>query len=126
MVQLSAYVQTASNGDEAIIISSGMQVAKRKASPEVMSTPANLVCLHTDKSTEVPLRWKPVVKQRWYAVEFTQTPDDPDSWKAAGSCSKASYTVTGLKAAEQYWFRVAAGGPLGVSAWSDPAKRILG
>ncbi len=124
MSKLSSYVQTASQGDIAIILSSGMQVADKIGPPEELETPGDLHCLHTDKSGEAPMRWRPVRKTRTYFLEMSQSPDDPSSWKPIGSCTTASFTATGLLPGESYWFRVAASGPLGVSAWSDAAKRM--
>lgn len=125
MAQLAAYVQTASGGDEEKIISSGMQVAKKRGPLEPLATPAALTCLHSDRPGEAPLRWKPVDKAKMYFIEVTQTPEDATSWKDGGSSTKSRFTVVDLIPGAPYWFRVSAGGPLGNSAWSDPAKRMM-
>ena len=127
MSQLASYVQTASSGDLTIIISSGMGVKKTPGPEEKMPPPQGLKCLHSDVPTEAPLKWKPVKKAKSYMIQLTdKDPDSETDWKQAGISTKASFTATGLLPLTQYWFRVAAVGPLGISGWSDPAKRMLG
>lgn len=124
MIQLAAYVQTASNGDEAIILTSGMGVVSKKGTPEPIPTPQDLHCLHTDKTGEAPLRCKRAKGAVMYFFQFTKTPDDETSWKDLGTNTKTRFTAEGLNPGEAYWFRVSAQGPAGKSGWSDPAKRM--
>ncbi len=125
MVQLAAYVQSASNGDPAIILTSGMQVAKVGGTEELLPAPLSLRCLATDKTGEAPLIWKPVKNARMYYLQVTQDPEVETSWKDLGRSTRVSFIATDLEKGQEYWFRVCAGGVLGDSAWSDPAKRVV-
>ena len=125
MVQLAAYVQTASNGDRAIILTSGMQVAKSGGPGIPVTTPTNLRCLLTAKTGVARLVWDSVEGSRMYYLQMTQQPDDEASWKEFARSTRVRYTVIGLEKGQDYWFRVCAAGVLGDSAWSDPAKRIV-
>lgn len=126
MSQLASYVQTASSGDALVIASSGMKVKKTPGPEEKLPAPEGLKCLHTDMPDEAPLKWKAVKKSKTYLIQVTdKDPNDGGAWAAAGTSTKASFTVTGLKPLTQYWFRVCAVGPLGTSAWGDPARRMV-
>ena len=125
MVQLAAYVQTASNGDEATILTSGMLVVKQRGAEEPLAAPLNLRCLPTAKTGVVPLLWEKVKNAKMYYLQVSQQPEDEASWKDFAKSTRVRFTATGFAKGQDYWFRVCAGGPLGDSAWSDPAKRIV-
>ncbi len=125
MWQLAAYVQTASKGDEAVILSSGMKVIQKAGAEKPVTTPMNLRCLPTDKTGVAPLTWDRVEHARMYYLQISQHPEDEASWKDFARSTRVSFTATGLEKGQEYWFRVSAGGTMGDSAWSDPAKRVV-
>jgi hypothetical protein len=42
------------------------------------------------------------------------------NWQIIGSCTKRRASFNSMVSGEKYWFRVAAVGSAGQSAWSDP------
>ncbi len=126
MMQLGAYVQNASDGDEARILTSGMLVAEKRGAPQPVGTPQNLIALHSDGFEDAPVEWEPTKGARAYCIQQTTTPDVETSWTITGIAVKSKFHVTELEKAKEYWFRVAAVGSLGQGQWSDPVKRMLG
>ena len=61
---------------------------------------------------------------RSYVVQQSPDPPTNTSWTQITIVVKPQTTVTGLTGGQKYWFRVAAVGPKGQSAWSDPATKL--
>lgn len=120
MVQLTAYVQEASNGDELVILSSGLEVAAAKTAPQDLPAPQNLVAEMGTNEGDIYLRWKKVDKAKTYLLQTSA--DGTGNWQTLSTVStKANAVITGLKSGDKTWFRACAVGPKGNSPWSDPA-----
>ena len=121
MTQLGNYVETTSGGDEAKILSAGMQVASGRTPPAPMPKVENVAATPGDLDGECDLVWKPVKRKTNYIVEVSPDPVTPTSWSQAGLPTKSNFTVSGLVSGAKYWFRVAASASLGAGPRSDPA-----
>lgn len=120
MIQLAAYVQEASNGDELVILSSGLEVAAPKTPPQDLPAPQNLVAEMGTNEGDTNLRWKKVAKAKSYLLQSSA--DGATNWQTLNTVStKASAVISGMPSGEKAWYRVCAVGPKGNSPWSDPA-----
>ncbi len=124
LIQLAAYIQAASGGDEARIRSLGLDVRANASRAVQPAQPLALVASPGTKPGSIQLKWKPVRGAYVYTVEITTTIDDPKSWKTAGVVTKSKLLLEGLEQGTHYWFQVAVTGAGGQSAWSDPATRM--
>lgn len=124
LAQMGNYVEVASDGDEAQILSAGMSV--RAPRTPVGSLPAvqSLAATSGDQPGECDLIWQPILKAKNYVVEKSPDPITPTSWQQVGFSSKSRFTVTGLTSGTKYWFRVAALGTGDPGPWSDPATAM--
>ncbi len=126
MRQLAAYVQNESGGDAAKIVSSGMLLVNSASASKPVGTPQNVTALHSDGFHDAPIVWDPTDGAGAYCIQQSATPDEDASWLIRGISLKSKFHITDLEKATEYWFRVAAIGPLGQGQWSDPVKRMLG
>lgn len=125
LTQLAAYVESVAGDDQEAIQSAGMDTrSPRTSATGAPPMPAALTPTAGDKDGEVDLSWEPVRQARSYVIERSEDPPTATSWTHAGISTKSSITIKGLKSGTRYWFRVAAIGPGGQSAWSDPATKI--
>jgi len=121
--KLANYVESASDGDEAKIQSTGMSVRAKPAPVGALPMPAGLAATAGDMEGEIDLSWDRVTGAKSYVIEQSPDPITPLSWKHAGVSTKSSITVSGLTSGTKYWFRVAGIGAAGQGAWSDPATK---
>lgn len=121
--KLSNYIDSASNGDDALIQSSGISLRAKPVPLGKLPIPEALSAYAGNNEGEIKLVWYRVVGARSYVVEISPDPITQSSWKYVGVATKASMTVTGLMSGVKYWFRVAAVGAAGQGPWSDPATK---
>jgi hypothetical protein len=120
MIQLTAYVQEASNGNELVILSSGLEVAAPKTPPQDLPAPQNLIAEMGTNEGEVYLRWKKVDKAKSYLLQSSA--DGATNWQTLNTVStKSNAVIAGFTSGDKTWFRACAVGPKGNSPWSDPA-----
>jgi hypothetical protein len=124
MSQLTAYVQQASGGDEATILSSGMEVRAPRTPPQPMLSPAALMVLTGKMEGTVLLKWKHVIGAKSYVIQ--QSADGATAWAIVASSTKSNATVAGLTTGSRIWFRVAALGPKGQGPWCEPTRGMAG
>jgi hypothetical protein len=65
------------------------------------------------------VRWNAVRGARAYVIERTPEGTEPQ-WTVIGSSTKKQATLNSMVSGTKYWFRVAALGAAGQSAYSDP------
>jgi hypothetical protein len=122
---LSAYIQNASGGDEAKILSSGYQVRAAAGAPQPVGAPGNVRATNGDNTGEIDLMWDPEKNAGSYAVDCREH-TDPPNWQPAKTVKQSRVTIPGLTPGKEYAFRVRAIGPLGEGPWSDEAvKRAI-
>lgn len=118
---LGAYVESASKGVEADILSSGMGVKSTATAAGNLSAPGPVAATTGDTSNEVDLGWPRLHGAKSHVIQYATDPNAPDGdWKYGTSSTKSSCTIGNLTPGTRYWFRVAATGSAGQSPWSSP------
>ena len=119
---LGGYVQLASGGDKAVILSAGLDVEKDPSAAEVPPAPGNVRAVATEVFGEIIVRWGASKGRRIYKVY--QTEGDPSletGWELIAQTGKVRLVVNGLERFKTYSFRVVAEGVAGLSIPSDAA-----
>jgi hypothetical protein len=125
LVSFSAYVESASGGDAAKILSSGLAVKGQASHIGPMPQVAGLDSTTGDAEGRVILRWSPVKGAKAYEAQTCPDPITAAGWQAASLSTKASLILDGLPSGGRCWFRVRAIGSAGPGPWSDPAVKTV-
>ena len=123
MRKMGLYVDRIADGNEAIILNAGFNLAKQSA-PSLR--PEFSVELGLNAGS-VFLRRQAVTGARSYIWQFYigETPGSNKDWETARVTSQASVELTGLTLLSRYWFRVAVVTATGTSAFSDPIMQVV-
>jgi len=125
MTQLGAYVESVAGGDEALIMSAGLEMrSDRTTDSSAPAAPETLTATTGNHEGEIELSWDTVRGARSYIVERTTDPQTAASWIQAGVSPRSSLIVEGLDSGKRYHFRVAAVTLNGQSAWSNQAVKV--
>ena len=125
MTQLAAYVESAANDNEQLVLSVGMDMrAPSVASTDPPDQPQGLTPSAGDHDGEVDLTWDKVTGAKSYVIEMSADAATPTNWTHAGVSTRSNFTANRLTSGGRYWFRVAAVNNNGQSGWSDPATKI--
>ena len=117
-----SYVDLASGGDEAKILSSGFSVQAAATTTTSIATPVGVVATMGDNEGEIDLTCNAVAKARSYIIEMREHSETaaPGPWVQVKVVSRSSGTVSGLISGKKYAFRMRALGPNDLeSPWSD-------
>ena len=116
---LGLYVQIKSNGDEAIILSSGFDVAGKREPVGKLPKPDGFgVKVGVAKGTVV-VYCIAITYANFYEVEYAEVQaDGTRNWIKLTS-TKHKLEITGLTSGKQYVFRMAGGGTNPARMWSD-------
>ncbi|MEI8272122.1 MAG: fibronectin type III domain-containing protein [Paludibacter sp.] len=112
------FVDRIADGDSAIILGAGFNLAKQ---PAPAARPEFSVDLG-EKSGSVVLQRKRVVGARSY---IWQQSIDGNEWKTAQTTAQASVELTGLTPLTKYWFRAAVVTINGTSDFNDPITQVV-
>ncbi len=123
IAQLAAYVQMASDGDEAIIESSNFEVVKRGAPVGELPPPRNLGAFLTNRTGRVALRWKFEHGTEMHHV-YLSTTASPFNWVLIGATKKCRFNADSLEPGTFYFFAVTALGAAGESSKSEPCRAM--
>jgi hypothetical protein len=125
ITQLGGYVESVAGGDEALIMSAGLETrSEPTADSSAPAAPETLTATTGDREREVELAWDTVRGARSYVVERATDPQAADSWTQAGVSPRSSLVVEGLESGKRYYFRVAAVTLNGQSPWSNHAVKV--
>jgi hypothetical protein len=125
MSQLAAHVDNVAGGDEAKILSAGLDTrAAATSTTEPPPPPSALDSTIGDREGELDASWDTVAGAKSYVIETSEDPPTPTSWKHSGVSTKSRFTIAGLQSGKRHWIRVAAINSAGQSGWSDPATKI--
>lgn len=119
---LANYVEIASGGDEAKILSAGMQVRTPAAPVGAVAAPGDLSATAGDDEGEMDLSCDPVNGASSYEWQF-RLHQDGAVWQAARTSTTRRITLDGLTPGALYAFRVRAIGAAGPGPWSDEAAK---
>jgi hypothetical protein len=116
-----AYVEKASGGDEAKILSAGFEVQATGSATTSLPAPTGLAATMGDNEGEVDLGCDALTKAKTYIFEMREHSDiaAPGPWAQVKISTRSSATVNGLVSGKKYAFRVRALGPNELeSPWS--------
>lgn len=116
------YVQTASAGDEAKILSAGFGVRSPAQPVGPLPAPLDFMPSMGDMPGEIDLTWSAVRGARAYLIEWREQ-GTTGAW-SQGMATKSRHSVTGLTSGKTYTFRVAGIGAAGQGPWSLEAARM--
>jgi len=124
ITQLGGYVESVAGGDEALIMSAGLEMrSERTTDSNAPTAPETLTATTGNHEGEVELSWDTVRGARSYVVERSTDPQAA-SWTQAGVSPRSSLIVEGLESGKRYYFRVAAITLNGQSPWSNHAVKV--
>jgi hypothetical protein len=121
-----AYVQEASGGDVAKILSANLHVEEETrlwpfggaGDVEALSASAG------DQPGEIDLAWDPVHGASGYEVEIAYDLTGEGPWEQGGATTKSKITIEQLNNHTRYWFRVRAVNERGAGDWSEPMMKF--
>ena len=116
---LALYVENASNGDKASIESAGFSVRNPSAPIGTLPAPVDVQVAPSEHAGTADVAWKPVRGAKAYCIERAAEGQELD-WGVIGTSTKKEASLNSMVSGRKYWFRVAAIGAAGQSAYSDP------
>jgi hypothetical protein len=116
---LADYVQTTSNGDEAIILSSGFDVNKKPATVGELDKPTGFSVKPGNNKGSMMMSCYAVNNANFYEFEYMELPVTPNSVWIQKTTTKSKLMIDGLISGKQYNFRVTAAGSDPSRVWSD-------
>jgi len=119
VARLASYVDNASGGDATKIESAGFAVRATPTPIGELPAPTDVQVLPSKHAGSAEVSWKNVYGARAYTIERAEEASTLD-WKAIGNSTKREAALNSMVSGRKYWFRVAAIGTAGQSAWSDP------
>ncbi len=123
MTQLASHIDSVAGGDEAKILSAGLDTrAAPTTTTEPPPAPTSLHLTVGDRDGELDVTWDPVAGAKSYVIETSE--DQPNAWKHSGVATRSKFTLSGLSSGKRYCVRVSAINSIGQSGWSDPATKI--
>ena len=125
VTQLAAYVQSISNGNEEVILSSGFDVVHRGTPQPPVEKVANLRAFTGSVSGSIKLLWNRTIGARVYMVQIATDTASGEAFHERGITSKTRIKIDGLTPGIQYRVRAAAIGKNGFGNWSDTVIKIV-
>ena len=117
--QIAARVQTISEGDRNIILSSGYDVNKKWSKVGPLSKPTNFKLQQGSNKGSIYLVCDPIAGASIYEVEYTEGIPTPNSIWMKQTSTRRKITIADLISGKQYTFRMAGGGSHPSRIWSD-------
>lgn len=116
---LAAYVQLTSDGDEAIILSSGFDVNKKPAPIGQLTKPENLVVTQGANKGSVILSCDVVANANFYEFQYALSPVSAETTWILRTITRHKLQIDELISGKQYTFRVAGAGTDPSRVWSE-------
>lgn len=124
LTQLGNYVENISNGDEAKILSAGMDIRREASSASIPDKITSVVATPGNNAGEIFLSWDKVGGAKSYVVETALSSMDPLEWKHMVVSTRSKAEIASLKTGSGYHIRVSAVGAAGQGPWSDPVVKV--
>ncbi len=122
LVDLCRYVNSASNGDRDVALTSGFLPAKTPDPIPLVDPPYSVSAEPTTKAGQALVRYRTHHGSRTKQIfATTGDPNDESGWQLVGVTTKRSFLATNLDPEKYYWFKVNVICAAGVSGYSDPA-----
>lgn len=118
---LAAYITMASDGNDAVIQSSGFELQNLPEPQPNLSRPVAFKSLRGQHQGDVELSWRRVRGAMSYLIEMTTgEPSNPNSvWTTVAITTKVKVGFSNLGIGNFYYYRVKGVGRNNESAWSD-------
>jgi hypothetical protein len=117
--QIAARVQSISDGDRNIILSTGYDVNKKWSKVGPLSKPTNFKLKQGSNKGSIDLVCDPIAGASIYEVEYTEGIPTPNSRWMKQSSTRRKIAIDGLTSGKQYTFRMAGGGSHPSRIWSE-------
>lgn len=117
--RLADYVQITSDGDEAIILSSGFDVNKKPTAIGPLPKATGLEVKPGDNKGTMLANCNVIPSASFYEFEYTEAPIAPNCIWIVKTTTKHRLLIEGLTSGKQYAFRVAGAGSDPSRNWSD-------
>jgi hypothetical protein len=122
LVRLCGYVNSASNGDRDVALTSAFVAAKKPTKLGLIGNPTDLVAKATEKRSEAALYWKSRHGSKMSQIFINSgDPNNEDGWELKMVTTRNRALITGLDPNKIYWFRVNTVCSAGITGFSDPA-----
>jgi hypothetical protein len=121
--ELVEYVTLTANGDPAKLVSSGFELNKVRGTKAL--SPIKELKVTIDRTGEAVTQVKKVAGAKAYIHQYASDPLTGDNVWINKVTTNPSYTFTGLKSTEKYWFQVIAIGLNGQETASPPVSRVI-
>lgn len=121
-----AYVQEASDGEAAKILSAGLHLHEG-LSLWPFGAPGDVEAIMAsagDEPGEIDLTWDPIPDAGGYEIEMTADLCGNGPWEQASATVKSKATIEHLASRGHYWFRVRAINHRGAGDWSPPVMKL--
>lgn len=113
------YVQIASNGNSAVIASSGLSVRSAPTPTGVLPPPENFRVDLNDIPGAMFFSCNPVPKARGYVIQFADASTMERDWKPFATMNSTRYSAKNMEIGKTFAFRIATtGGSTSQSDWS--------
>jgi hypothetical protein len=123
LIELDSYVTGVCNGEEALLLNSGFDIAGQ-TEEQLMAVIEKLI-IELGHPGQVTIRSKRIRGARAYLHQYsTEPPGSETVWISEGS-TKPYFTFRGLKSATKYWFRIVALGTADQVVYSPVDARIV-
>jgi hypothetical protein len=119
VANLASYVDAASKGDAQIIETSGFAVRSTPTPVGELPAPTDLQVTPSEFAGSADVKWKSTRGAVSFTVERAEDATNLD-YAVIGNCTQKQVSLNSMVSGKKYWFRVAAIGSAGQSAWSDP------
>jgi hypothetical protein len=117
--QESDYVQQASGGDEAVILSSGFDVTRKPSTIGTLDKPTGFTIKIGENKGIVIASCDVVKDAAFYEFAYTKAPATATSVWVSKSSTRRKTSISGLNSGEQMVFRAAGAGSDPSRVWSD-------
>ena len=123
--KIALYVETESNGDEAVILSAGFDIHKKPEPIGPLDNPTGLIIRYGQNSGEIIVECDVIRNARMYEFQYTVSPLTPTSVWTKISSTKHKINVNGLTRGVEYIFRVAGMNTDPSRNWSEPVSKLV-
>lgn len=123
--KLANYVQDTSNGDEAMILSSGFDVVRKAAPVGPLPRVTGIEITAGTSRGSLNLKWDVVENAYTYNVEYIEMPSSETSVRNRLSTSRSNITIPNLKRGQLYGFQIVAVGTDPTQNWSDEVTSFV-
>jgi hypothetical protein len=117
--KIAAQVQTISDGDRTVILSSGYDVNKKWSKVGPLSKPANFRLQQGSNKGSIYLVCDPIPGAGIYEVEYTEGIPTHNSLWMKQTSTRRKITIANLTSGKEYAFRMAGGGSHLSRIWSE-------